>query len=128
MSRLRVAARLQLVVSAPEHATVESSASKSPLRAVARNASSWSVPGGKSVFQRRRARRTGTDRGRHPPRRPLGPVPDDVWEQAARHYDESQLAGLVLAIAAINAWNRINATTRQITGEWVKQLVEPTAA
>lgn len=51
-----------------------------------------------------------------------------MWEQAARHYDESQLAGLVLAIAAINAWNRINATTRQITGEWVKQLVEPTAA
>ena len=45
-------------------------------------------------------------------------VPDEVWEQAARHYDESQLAGLVLAIAGINAWNRINAATRQITGEW----------
>jgi AhpD family alkylhydroperoxidase len=51
------------------------------------------------------------------------PIPDAVWEQAARHYDESQLAGLVIAIAAINAWNRINAATRQITGEWVDQLV-----
>jgi AhpD family alkylhydroperoxidase len=49
------------------------------------------------------------------------PVPDEVWEEAARHYDESQLAGLVLAIASINAWNRINA--RQITGEWVEQWI-----
>lgn len=57
------------------------------------------------------------------------PVPDDVWEQAASHYDEPQLAGLVLAIASINAWNRINATTRQITGEWVSQFIsQPEAA
>jgi AhpD family alkylhydroperoxidase len=49
------------------------------------------------------------------------PVPDEVWDEAARHYDESQLSGLVLAIAAINAWNRINATTRQISGEWIEQ-------
>jgi AhpD family alkylhydroperoxidase len=58
------------------------------------------------------------------------PVPDDVWEDAARHYDESQLAGLVVAIAAINAWNRINAATRQITGDWVGQWIrrpEPVA-
>lgn len=51
------------------------------------------------------------------------PVPDEVWEQVSHHYDESQLAGLVLAIAGINAWNRINATTRQITGEWVDQWI-----
>jgi AhpD family alkylhydroperoxidase len=51
------------------------------------------------------------------------PIPDAVWDEAARHYDESQLAGLVIAIAGINAWNRINATTRQITGEWVDQWV-----
>jgi AhpD family alkylhydroperoxidase len=54
------------------------------------------------------------------------PIPDEVWEEAARHYDESQLGGLVVAIAAINAWNRINATTRQITGEWVSRWVSPT--
>jgi AhpD family alkylhydroperoxidase len=51
------------------------------------------------------------------------PVPDAVWDEAARHYDEAQLAALVLAIAGINAWNRINATTRQITGEWITQYI-----
>jgi AhpD family alkylhydroperoxidase len=37
------------------------------------------------------------------------PVPDEVWDEAARHYDEAQLAALVVAIATINAFNRINA-------------------
>jgi AhpD family alkylhydroperoxidase len=53
------------------------------------------------------------------------PIPDEVWAQAAQHYDESQLAGLVVAIASINAWNRINAATRQITGNWVDQWITP---
>jgi AhpD family alkylhydroperoxidase len=44
------------------------------------------------------------------------PVPDDIWEEAARHYDEQALAGLVLAIAGINVWNRVNVTTRQVAG------------
>ncbi len=44
------------------------------------------------------------------------PVPDDIWEEAARHYDEQALAGLVLAIAGINVWNRLNVTTRQVAG------------
>ena len=51
-------------------------------------------------------------------------VSDEVWDQAARHYDESQLAALVVSIAAINVWNRLNAATRQITGNWVSQWVE----
>lgn len=51
------------------------------------------------------------------------PVPDVVWEQAAEHYDEPALAALVLSIAMINVWNRINATTRQITGDWVDQWI-----
>lgn len=46
------------------------------------------------------------------------PVPDAIWEEAARHYDEKALAGLVLGIAAINVWNRLNAATRQIAGQW----------
>jgi AhpD family alkylhydroperoxidase len=50
-------------------------------------------------------------------------VPDDVWDEAARHYDETQLAGLVLAITSINAWNLINVTTRQVTGDWVNQWI-----
>ncbi|MEV1170396.1 hypothetical protein [Nonomuraea sp. NPDC049784] len=39
-------------------------------------------------------------------------VPDAVWEAAADHYDEEAPAALVMAIAAINAWNRINITLR----------------
>jgi AhpD family alkylhydroperoxidase len=51
------------------------------------------------------------------------PVPDDVWDEAARHFNDKQLGALVVAIASINAWNRINATTRQITGEWINQWI-----
>ncbi|HEY3921394.1 MAG TPA: carboxymuconolactone decarboxylase family protein [Gaiellaceae bacterium] len=47
------------------------------------------------------------------------PVPDEIWDEAARHYDETQLAGLILAIASINVWNRLNVATRQVAGqEW----------
>jgi AhpD family alkylhydroperoxidase len=46
-------------------------------------------------------------------------VSDEVWEEAARHYDEPQLAALVVSIAEINAWNRLMAATRQVSGEWV---------
>jgi AhpD family alkylhydroperoxidase len=52
------------------------------------------------------------------------PVPDEVWDEAARHYTEDQLAALVIAIASINAFNRVNAATRQMTGRWVAQVVE----
>lgn len=48
------------------------------------------------------------------------PVPDAVWEAAARHYDEPALASLIIAIATINVWNRLNVATRQVAGEWVK--------
>jgi AhpD family alkylhydroperoxidase len=56
------------------------------------------------------------------------PVPDAIWDEAARHYTEPQLAALVVSIAAINAFNRLNATTRQSTGPWVEQLVEQSMA
>jgi AhpD family alkylhydroperoxidase len=46
------------------------------------------------------------------------PVPDAVWEEAARHYDESALAALLLAIAKINVWNRLNVATRQPADGW----------
>ena len=55
------------------------------------------------------------------------PVPDEVWDEAARHYTDEQLAALVVAIAAINAFNRVNAATRQATGPWVAQIVEQAA-
>ncbi|TPN34169.1 carboxymuconolactone decarboxylase family protein [Mesorhizobium sp. B2-3-3] len=45
-------------------------------------------------------------------------VPDNVWDEAARHYDENGLAALVIQIALINAFNRLNAATRQMVGTW----------
>jgi AhpD family alkylhydroperoxidase len=44
-------------------------------------------------------------------------VPDDVWDEAARYFDEKQLAGLVLWVATTNLFNRLNATTRQPAGD-----------
>jgi AhpD family alkylhydroperoxidase len=46
------------------------------------------------------------------------PVPDTIWEEAARHYDERELATLVISIAQSNVWNRINVATRQPAGAW----------
>jgi AhpD family alkylhydroperoxidase len=46
------------------------------------------------------------------------PVPDDVWDEATKHFDEQGLAALVLYIATTNLFNRLNATTRQIAGSW----------
>jgi AhpD family alkylhydroperoxidase len=44
------------------------------------------------------------------------PVPDSVWDEAARHYDELQLGALLIQIAAINVWNRLNVPIRQEAG------------
>ncbi len=44
------------------------------------------------------------------------PVPDSIWDEAARHYDEQGLAALILMIATTNLFNRLNATTRQMAG------------
>jgi AhpD family alkylhydroperoxidase len=46
------------------------------------------------------------------------PVPDEVWKEAARHYEQRELAALVLAIATVNVWNRLNVATAQVAGEW----------
>lgn len=40
-------------------------------------------------------------------------VSDDVWNAAAKHYNEQELAGLTIAIGAINLWNRLNVATQQ---------------
>lgn len=50
------------------------------------------------------------------------PVPDDVFDEAAKHYDEAGLAALIISIAAINAWNRLNVITGQEAGEWTAQF------
>ena len=44
-------------------------------------------------------------------------VPDEIWDAAAEHFDEVQLGALVLDIATVNLWNRLNIATQQVVGE-----------
>jgi len=44
------------------------------------------------------------------------PVPEGIWAEATKHYDEGALSGLVLWIATTNLFNRLNVTTRQVAG------------
>ncbi len=44
-------------------------------------------------------------------------VPDAIWDAAAEHFDEAQLGALVLDIATVNLWNRLNIATQQVVGE-----------
>jgi AhpD family alkylhydroperoxidase len=46
------------------------------------------------------------------------PVSDEVWAEAARHYDETALGTLVTWIALVNLFNRVNVTTHQVAGRW----------
>ncbi|HEX4091481.1 MAG TPA: carboxymuconolactone decarboxylase family protein [Trebonia sp.] len=47
-----------------------------------------------------------------------GGVADEVWANAAKHYDDDQLAALVSLIAVINAYNRLNVIVRQPVGDY----------
>ncbi|WP_329026981.1 carboxymuconolactone decarboxylase family protein [Streptomyces sp. NBC_00690] len=47
-----------------------------------------------------------------------GGVTDEAWENAAKHYDEDQLAALVSLIALINAFNRVNVIVQQPAGDY----------
>ncbi|WP_327177572.1 carboxymuconolactone decarboxylase family protein [Streptomyces sp. NBC_01335] len=47
-----------------------------------------------------------------------GFVPDEVWEKAAKHFDETELAHLVAAINVINGWNRFAVSTRMVPGHY----------
>jgi AhpD family alkylhydroperoxidase len=44
------------------------------------------------------------------------PVPDEIWEEAARHYNEQELGAMVIGIGLVNLWNRVNVCTRQVPG------------
>ncbi|MEU1332321.1 carboxymuconolactone decarboxylase family protein [Streptomyces sp. NPDC005865] len=48
-----------------------------------------------------------------------GGVADEVWTRAAAHYDEEQLAALVVHVAFMNMVNRLNIITRQPAGDYV---------
>ena len=43
-------------------------------------------------------------------------VPDEIWQEATRHYDENGLAAIILMIATTNMFNRINATIKEPAG------------
>ena len=45
------------------------------------------------------------------------PVPDEIWQEATRHYDEKGLAAIILMIALTNLFNRVNVTIRQGAGQ-----------
>jgi len=46
------------------------------------------------------------------------PVPDRVWDELIRHYDETDIVSLLLTIASINVWNRLNIATKKQAGFW----------
>jgi len=48
------------------------------------------------------------------------PVPDEIWDEAARHYSEKELAGILLMIAQTNLFNRVNVTLRQPAGSLLR--------
>ncbi|MER6580810.1 carboxymuconolactone decarboxylase family protein [Nonomuraea sp. NPDC001023] len=43
-------------------------------------------------------------------------VEDEVYDEAARHFDDKELAQLIALIFTVNAWNRMNVTTRRTPG------------
>src|SRR4051812_22329087 len=47
-----------------------------------------------------------------------GFVPDEVYERAAEHFEEAELAQLIAAITVINAWNRFGVSTRMVPGHY----------
>jgi AhpD family alkylhydroperoxidase len=53
----------------------------------------------------------------------VDPVPDELWQEAARHYDPTQLAALVMSIGLVNLWNRVNVVTGQMGGEHLEQFL-----
>ena len=47
-----------------------------------------------------------------------GHVRDEVFEEARKHFSEKELADLTLAVAAINAWNRLAIAARSVPGKY----------
>ncbi|MQY35234.1 hypothetical protein SRB17_32070 [Streptomyces sp. RB17] len=47
-----------------------------------------------------------------------GFVPDEVYEKAAQHFEEAELAQLIAGITVINTWNRFGVSTRQVPGHY----------
>jgi len=52
-------------------------------------------------------------------------VPDAIFNEADKHFDEKELAMPILAIAGINVWNRLNVAVRQPAGAWRERAEDP---
>jgi|SRR5947209_14849835 len=50
-----------------------------------------------------------------------GFVPDEVFQRAREHFDDTELAGLIAAITVINAWNRLSVSVRNVPGHYTPQ-------
>jgi alkylhydroperoxidase family enzyme len=46
------------------------------------------------------------------------PVPDEAWARVTEHYDDKAVVALVLHVALVNLFNRMNVATRQPAGNW----------
>jgi AhpD family alkylhydroperoxidase len=55
-----------------------------------------------------------------------GFVPDDVFERASKHFDDTELAALIAAITVINTWNRLSVTVRNAPGHYTPGDYAPT--
>lgn len=54
-----------------------------------------------------------------------GHVPDAVHEHARAHFSEQELSNLTLAVAAINAWNRLSIAARLVPGKYQPAIADP---
>ena len=56
-------------------------------------------------------------------------VPESLYEEVRKHFNEKELADLTLAIATINAWNRLNVAARTEAGSYrvPKEKLQKTA-
>jgi len=45
-------------------------------------------------------------------------VPDELYENVRKHFSEKEIADLTLAIATINAWNRLSVSARAVPGTY----------
>ena len=45
-------------------------------------------------------------------------VPDELWEDVSEHFEADELAQIVFAVTVINAWNRLQITSRVEPGHY----------
>ena len=78
-----------------------------------------------AVLHRRRASRAGPRRSVDPPQRSRRRGARRGLGRGRRHFDDARADALVIHIAAINVWNRLNVPTRQVAGEWTGRPRRP---